>query len=88
MGRSRYLNVDCARSQEAYFAKVRNAIHACLEGEADVECPRDTCTEHVKTSLDGSNVLLRCQACGLIYRGNLERLLSHFEAEDLQAVRT
>ena len=81
MGRSRYLNVDCARSQEAYFSKVREAVRASLAGEVDVACPRDGCESTVDATMNGGLVSLRCATCGLIFRGSAQRLLAHYTLE-------
>lgn len=79
MGRSNYLNVDCARSQEAYFAKIRAAAYALLTGTVVVQCPRQGCGETIHGSRSGEVVTLRCPSCGLIFRGNGERLLQYYE---------
>ena len=79
MGRSRHLNVDCARSQEAYFAKIRTAAQALLGGETDVVCPRVGCDDHVHAIRHGSMLIINCPACGIIYRGNSARLMEYFD---------
>ena len=79
MGRSRHLNVDCARSQEAYFAKIRTAAHALLGGEDEVACPRESCGGHVHAIRHGTMLIINCPACGVIYRGNSARLMEYFD---------
>jgi hypothetical protein len=79
MGRSRHLNVDCARSQEAYFAKIRAAVHALAQGEGDAACPRDGCAHTVSATEYGRTMTLRCPGCGIIYRGSRDRLLEYYD---------
>jgi len=79
MGRSRHLNVDCARGQEAYFARIRAAAAALKEGANDAACPRDGCHASLFATRYGSILTLRCPSCGIIYRGNGERLLEYFD---------
>ena len=79
MGRSRHLNVDCARSQEAYFAKIRAAANALTGGDTEVSCPREGCTEHVHATSQGHLLILRCPSCGIIYRGSRDRLIEYFD---------
>lgn len=79
MGRSRHLNVDCARSQEAYFSKIRAAVHGWSHGKDAIGCPRETCDENLITYTMGRNIVLECPRCGLIYRGDHERLLEYYE---------
>lgn len=79
MGRSRHLNVDCARGQEAYFARIRAAANALSDGTDAAVCPRDGCGQSLAASHYGSVLTLRCPLCGLIYRGNGDRLLEYFD---------
>jgi predicted RNA-binding Zn-ribbon protein involved in translation (DUF1610 family) len=79
MGRSSYLNVSGARNQDAYFAKIRAAAHELMAGTAQVPCPRGTCGELVNASQIGALFVLRCPSCGMIFRGNVQRLLAHYE---------
>ena len=80
MGRSAYLNVDGARSQEAYLARIRAAVYAMRTGTSTVQCPRDGCGEMIEASRFGVMLTLRCPACGLIFRGNEDKLLLYYEA--------
>lgn len=79
MGRSRHLNVGTARSQEAYFLKIRQAAQELLAGKANVPCPRADCTGVLEATRRGSMLTMRCPLCGVIYRGNSERLLEYFD---------
>jgi hypothetical protein len=79
MGRSRHLNVDCARGQEAYFARIRAAANALSAGSNESPCPRDGCDQSLLASRHGSTLILRCPACGIIYRGNRDRLMEYFD---------
>lgn len=79
MGRSRHLNVEVARGQEAYFARIRAAATALRDGTDAATCPRDACGESLAATRYGSVLMLRCPACGLIYRGNEDRLLEYFD---------
>jgi predicted RNA-binding Zn-ribbon protein involved in translation (DUF1610 family) len=79
MGRSRHLNVDCARSQEAYFAKIRTAAQSLLGGETEVSCPREGCIESIHAIRHGGMLIINCPACGVIYRGSSARLLEYFD---------
>jgi uncharacterized C2H2 Zn-finger protein len=79
MGRSSYLNVDGARTQEAYFARIRAAVNAFRTGKSTVQCPREGCGEIIEASRYGQMLTVRCPACGLIFRGNEERLMAYYE---------
>ncbi len=79
MGRSRHLNVDCARSQEAYFAKIRATVHALTTGAEDSLCPRDGCNNPVTARQYGAFMILHCPDCGIIYRGSRERLMEYYD---------
>lgn len=79
MGRSRHLNVDCARSQEAYFAKIRTAVQAWVKGDQHVACPRDGCQQLLKATSYGHSIVLQCPKCGLLYRGSRDRLLEFWD---------
>lgn len=79
MGRSYHLNVDCARGQEAYFSRIRAAATALRDGSDVAACPRDGCGQILSAMRQGSQLTLRCPVCGLIYRGNGDRLLEYYD---------
>jgi hypothetical protein len=79
MGRSRHLNVETARGQEAYFARIRAAATAMSDGGAETPCPRDGCDQFLAGTRHGSTLVMRCPVCGIIYRGSGDRLTEYFD---------
>lgn len=81
MGRSTYLNVATARTQEAYYAKIQAAVFAWRTGRPLVLCPRAGCGQPITASRHGQMLTVQCPACGLIFRGNEDRLMSYYEPD-------
>ncbi|HEY3265982.1 MAG TPA: hypothetical protein VGM37_03580 [Armatimonadota bacterium] len=73
------MNVDCARSQDAYLTRIREAAHGLRTGAPSVGCPREGCAECLAGSLSGDLLTLRCPSCGLIFRGSHARLMEYYE---------
>lgn len=62
--------------QDTYLARIQTIAQAVCDGNMEVPCPRDACEHMVQASQDGTFLVLSCPSCGVIFRGNCQRLLA------------